>query len=860
MEYPIWQLTTLAGGFWIALIGTFHVFLAHFAVGGGLYLTLSEIYARRTGSPALLAHVKRHTRFFLLVTMVAGGVTGVGIWFTIGLLSPQATSTLLKVFVYGFATEWAFFLAEIVALLVYYYGFDHMEARDHLRMGWLYFLFALLSLFTINGIVGFMLTPGKWLVTHNFWDGFFNPTFWPACALRVSIALSLAGLFGFVTATRIPSDNGQKNGTVDVRERMVRLAAAWTILPLLACFAAGWWYLQALPDPQREMILLRSERIGGFLRLFQYFGAAAALGALVLAVRMPSRVRFPLALVVLLTGWGLIGSFEFVREAARKPYLIYGHTYSNGLRVGADKALGADGYLATAKWARLREVTPQNRMAAGAELFQHQCASCHSIGGPMNDIKPWAATLTTEGLAGLLESLNLANPAMPPFAGNRAEREALAAYLSEDLLGGQPMPEAPVALAELPLDIPPFDAGKDEYVLLAWPGLGMHTAVESPGVFSLRPAQAELSAQLIRRGDPPVKLTDGVELTCAVEGAKEGGGQPVAMKLLEGRDWFQAPAIPISSRGAAGGFNPYPLVTVEARDTATKAVLARTKAVLPVSDEVGCASCHGGSRAIRTTGWGISPETGQSILRIHDRLNRTGLMAQARGGKVVECTACHADPLSGAEGRAGLMGISSALHGFHANALKGRGAEACGRCHPSRADGATRFLRGLHAQGGLDCVTCHGALEDHAVGLLKRELESGKRGAKRLLTQITPQSGGQEKIPSRTAWTQTTDCLSCHQDFGPPDPSRAFGNWTKTAADRFKSRLDEMAALSCPACHGPQHALYPGLNPYGRDRDNIQPLQYQKLARPMGANGNCPVCHKTTKTDSLHHPNTIRKP
>jgi fumarate reductase subunit D len=133
VEYPIWHLFALAGGFWIALIGTFHVYLAHFAVGGGLYLVLAELYARRLGSPALLAHVKRHARLFLLVTMVAGGVTGVGIWFTIGLLSPQATSTLLKVFVYAFATEWVFFLGEIVALLVYYYGFDRMEAADHMR-------------------------------------------------------------------------------------------------------------------------------------------------------------------------------------------------------------------------------------------------------------------------------------------------------------------------------------------------------------------------------------------------------------------------------------------------------------------------------------------------------------------------------------------------------------------------------------------------------------------------------------------------------------------------------------------------------------------------------------------------------
>jgi mono/diheme cytochrome c family protein len=845
MEYPIWHLTTLGGGFWIALIGTFHVFLAHFAVGGGLYLVLSEIYARRLGSPVLLAHVKKHTRFFLLVTMVAGGVTGVGIWFIIGLLSPQATSTLLKAFVYGFATEWVFFLCEIVALLLYYYGFDRMEPRDHQRLGWLYFLFAFLSLLTINGIIGFMLTPGAWITTRKFWDGFLNPSFWPQAALRTGIALSLAGLFGFVTATRIPADDGGQD-----RERMVRMAAAWTILPLALCLGAGWWYIHALPQPQFEMVMLRSARINWFLKVFQAFAGAAALGALVLAVKLPGRIRFPLALLVLLTGWGLIGSFEFVREAARKPFLIYGHTYSNGLHVGTEEAISAQGYLATAKWARIREVTPENKLEAGAELFQHQCASCHSIGGPMNNIKPWAANLTERGMTALLGALAKVNPAMPPFVGSQAEKEALAAYVSEVLGGRKDAAQAAVDIAESDTEIPPFDPKTAEYVLLAWPDLGMHMVVESQGAFTLREPSLELNAQLVKRGEGPQKITDGVTLAYSIEG-NAGAGE---LKVQEGRDWFSG-TLSLSPRKPDGALNPYPLATITAVDSATKALLGTTRVALPVSDEVACSSCHGGADSKGN----ISGETGLNILRIHDRLNRTALAAQAKGGKPVQCTACHGDPLTGKTGRSDLLSVSAALHGFHANTLKGQGAEACARCHPSRADGGTRFQRGLHAQMGLDCTNCHGPLEDHALGLLKGELAANKRGAKRLISQITPQLMDKAAIPPRTAWLQTPDCLACHKDYGSPDPSQAFGHWTKGPAERFRTRLDEMGALSCPACHGPQHALYPSVNPYGKNRDMIQPLQYQKLARPLGAQGNCTVCHKVRMDTDAHHPNTIRK-
>ena len=180
MNYPVWELQAAGGGLLIALVAVIHVYIAHFAVGGGLLLVLTEIKARRMGSQALLDYARHHTKFFLLLTMVGGGVTGVGIWFTIALLNPAATSVLIHTFVFGWAAEWVCFAGEIVALLVYYYGFDRLSAKDHLRVGWLYFIFAWLSLFWVNGIIDFMLTPGRFPETGNFWDGFFNPSMWPA--------------------------------------------------------------------------------------------------------------------------------------------------------------------------------------------------------------------------------------------------------------------------------------------------------------------------------------------------------------------------------------------------------------------------------------------------------------------------------------------------------------------------------------------------------------------------------------------------------------------------------------------------------------------------------------------------------
>ncbi len=66
MEYPIWQLSTFGGGFWIAFIATIHVYVAHFAVGGGLFLVLMEQAAYRTTNIDLLHYAKKYTKFFIV--------------------------------------------------------------------------------------------------------------------------------------------------------------------------------------------------------------------------------------------------------------------------------------------------------------------------------------------------------------------------------------------------------------------------------------------------------------------------------------------------------------------------------------------------------------------------------------------------------------------------------------------------------------------------------------------------------------------------------------------------------------------------------------------------------------------------
>lgn len=425
MNYPVWQLDFAGGGLLIAVMAILHVYIAHFAVGGGLFLVLAEHKGVRENNPDILAYVKKHTKFFMLLTMVFGSLTGVGIWFTISLLNPAATSVLIHNFVFAWATEWTFFVAEIVSILLYYYSFGRISPRRHLIIGWIYFACAWLSLFVINGIIGFMLTPGAWLENGGFWSGLFNPTFWPSLFFRTFLALMIAGLFGFMTATALKEPG--------LRQKMVRFCALWLLAPFVLFLASAWWYRAALPAQLEEMVFGRIPGLQLYARTFVICSPLLIFGGLLMAVRTPAAVRRSLAAVMLIIGLIYIGAFEFIREGGRKPYIIQNYMYSNSLLQEELPAVGQNGILKSARWARLSKIG-DDPGRAGEEIFNLTCLSCHSVGGPLRDMKKRAAQMSNQGLEFVISAMGRQLPYMPPFVGTDEEKKALIFYLHRSLL------------------------------------------------------------------------------------------------------------------------------------------------------------------------------------------------------------------------------------------------------------------------------------------------------------------------------------------------------------------------------------------------------------------------------------------
>ncbi len=872
MNYPIWDLPTIGGGSLIAVIAVLHVYISHLAVGGGLFLWLTDLLSVRKKDTKLTDYVRRHTWFFLLLTMVFGGVTGVGIWFIIGLVQPAGTSVLIHNFVFGWAIEWVFFVGEIVALLIYHYRFTALSERDRLRVAFLYALFAWLSLVVINGILTFMLTPGKWIQTHDFWDGFLNPTFLPALFFRSFAAAMLAGLFGFVTAVMTHDE--------EFRHRMIAYCGKWLLYPLLGLAPSAAWYYFALPEEIRIRSFGLNPQIVPFTRIF--VGATVVifvLGLLLVRQRSLSLQR-AITAVLLVVGLSWIGGFEYLREISRKPFIIPGYLYSTSMTVDEVPELNRDGVLHSAKWSNVREVTSGNLAPAGKELFRIECLGCHTIRGVRNDIVPRIKSFTYLGLLAQLTGQGKIQTYMPPFVGTEGEKKALAYYLTTEINGKKVVwePESGVGRLDSP-SIPHFDAKSSAYVLLVWNDLGMHCLSDGDAWFCFLPPANTLEAQLIRRGDPPQIVHDSVDLVYAVEKGFENPSahsefwkhaESLFGKKLEDnvglfgkkvtgsfdfdstRNSFIAAGIPVVPYNDNGTYNPYPLFTVEAREKATGAVLMTTRVVAPVSTELGCRNCHGG-------GWrhmnsGLGEETAMNILAAHDRLNGTNLLAMAREGKPQLCQSCHPDPVLTAPGKPGVVDFTSAMHGWHANYMPFSDSKSCALCHPSAPAGNTRCLRDPHSALGLGCIDCHGDMKEDAVALLKTQQE--KPPARRLMDPLEVKN--KEGIAARIGWIGENDCLNCHQDFQrPATGASGFNQWTGELSELYRIRSD-YAGVRCPACHGSTHALYPTHNLFDRDHDNIQPLQYSGSRAPLGTNHTCAICHKKPMQDALHHPNMER--
>ena len=347
----------------------------------------------------------------------------------------------------------------------------------------------------------------------------------------------------------------------------------------------------------------------------------------------------------------------------------------------------------------------------------------------------------------------------------------------------------------------------DEYVVFAWNDLGMHCLNPTYDKAVILPPYNNLTAQVIKRGDPPQIVTDGVTVEYSIinnsytYGKRAYGGfwdnitalfkltslehdrgltgNKLSGTMTASGNIFVATGVPVCPVDDGGTWDP--LQVAEYTVKVGGATVATTRNTVPTSDEINCAKCHGSD-----------PFT--DILAKHDDEENTTLSTS----KPVLCASCHGSPALGSTDR-GSSGkyLSEAIHGFHADKNA-----SCYDCHPGQITKCNRSIKHTAADG--NCTTCHGSMANVA---------------------STTQSG-------RVPWVNEPKCSSCHNTTEGVDTGTQLYRNSEGHGD-----------VMCAACHGSPHAMVPTNN----DKDNYQSMMYQSYAKSPKSIASCGTCHSNSR-------------
>jgi len=319
----------------------------------------------------------------------------------------------------------------------------------------------------ITGITAFMLNPGVWAEdpqSRNFWTAFFNPQFLPQTLARTGGALLLSSLYIYLHASlmlgdgaRPPSampDNSTQPGAAalqDDDERLRRLIAmrsarpAWLGAVLLTVGGALWHY--HLP-PSAAAALLSAAALNVLMAL------VLALTLVIFALlylgpyRNPGWLSPGFALSLCLFGVAAFSAGEFVREAVRKPFVVYNVVLGNQILPEEAAPFRKAGYLESGTWTRaymaerypqtlvggridereLLQLAPADRAAVGAVLFQYHCNDCHAVNDGYSAAGALLRGRPREVIRSMLDHLE-AVFFMPSWSGTAEEAELLTDYL-----------------------------------------------------------------------------------------------------------------------------------------------------------------------------------------------------------------------------------------------------------------------------------------------------------------------------------------------------------------------------------------------------------------------------------------------
>ncbi len=315
MDYPFYPLRDFGPvmkGMVIGGVGIFHVFLAQFAIGAGWLLCYFQWLAQTGRCPVARRFVDGYFRVLILVSFVLGALTGVAMWFTSIQISPRTIGLMVDEFHWIWATEWTFFCVEVVAGYLFYRYGERLPDRSRFALLLIYAIAAWASLFWINGILSWQLTPGNWTKNGSLWSGFFNPTFWPSLLYRTVVCMTLAALVACLVVNRAGRFEREE------REEIIGKAAHF-LLPMVLMPLFGLWYFAAIPADSRSWVLGGSVAMTMFMTLGVAASALIGLYAVIGIASLRVSINAPTAgLLLALAMAATAGGNLFGKECANR--------------------------------------------------------------------------------------------------------------------------------------------------------------------------------------------------------------------------------------------------------------------------------------------------------------------------------------------------------------------------------------------------------------------------------------------------------------------------------------------------------------------------------------------------------------
>jgi len=434
--YPTWFEPMVGSGWVVALIATFHVLASHTSVGAAMLFAYLSHKAYREDRDDLLDFIKKYGLFLMVFTYVAGSITGPGIWYSTTVASPNGIGALIHSFVWKWATEWVFFVIEVVGVYMIVYLVGKVDKVTHMKISIIFGVASFATLLIIVGILSFMMLPGKevWFEEGGYLNGFYGTNTFIQTGMRIAFMFTMTAVVGGIVVAGIKDPAFKKE--------MARKLGWLGIIATIAGALMFQWYLTSVPD---QALLVMENRLPAYFEPSIIAVLAGTLAYFVITMLRPQVLieGFAGAMAVIILVAGLWPE-ETARESMRKPYVAGQYVYSNQV-IGRDVP-GMDiksqlpiiekvGILKAHPFTpeHLQTVSDTNKIQAGEYIAMVYCSNCHSPSEtgirPLHRYFPDGVTQARmqNYVKGVLTTGNIAY--MPKMPMLDSEVEALSAYL-----------------------------------------------------------------------------------------------------------------------------------------------------------------------------------------------------------------------------------------------------------------------------------------------------------------------------------------------------------------------------------------------------------------------------------------------